>query len=133
VRWVGVVHACLVCASLVVAGCHTTTPPAKDAGPAPKPHLNQTVAERISLARWQMAVTAEVAYRDPDPQKRRAFIDLHAERVAIYLVLREHEHDAEEGAIDATRAAIRELRSMRSPEATAYCAANSDSVCALPK
>jgi hypothetical protein len=130
VRWIGVVLACLFCASLLAAGCRTTATEGKQ---AQKPHTQQTVAERISLARWQMAVTAEVAYRDPDPEKRRAFIDLHAERVAIYLVLREHEHDAEETAIGATSAAIRELRSLRSPEAAAYCASKPEPVCALPK
>jgi hypothetical protein len=130
VRWIGVVFACLVCASLLAAGCRTTATEGKR---AQKPHTQQTVAERISLARWQMALTAEVAYRDPDPEKRRAFIDLHAERVAVYLVLREHEHDEESTAISATSAAIRELRSLRSPEAAAYCASRPEPVCALPK
>jgi hypothetical protein len=133
VRWIGIVCASLVCVSLVPAGCKTTATGENGAKPAQKPRPQQTIAERISLARWQIALTAEVAYRDTDPQKRRAFIDLHAERVAIYLVLREHEHDADPAATSAVNAAIREIRSMRSPEAAAYCASNPDPVCAFAK
>ena len=98
-----------------------------------KPRQKQPAAERIDLALWQIAVTAEVAYRDPDPQKRRAFIDLHAERVALYVLLREHEHDAEAAATTAVAAAIRGIKSLRSPEAASYCASNADALCALPK
>ena len=128
-RWVGI-----VCACLVAAGCTTATGGRSTKGePVQKPHQKQPVAQRIDLVRWQMAVTAEVAYRDPDPQKRRAFIDFHGERVALYLVLREHEHDEDAAAITAAGAVIREIKSMRSPEAAAYCAANAEPLCALPK
>ena len=101
-----------VCAALLLVACASWhwpfggSPP-----PEPPPAETPTPAKLVEwrkLVRWQIDLTAEVAYRDPDPARRRAFIDLHAERVALYEILREHAHDPDgvASARDADRKSV---------------------------
>jgi hypothetical protein len=128
-----------LCAALMLTACASWPPPfGEEERPEPPP-VERTpvkVVEWLKLLRWQIDLTAEVAYRDPDPGKRRAFIDLHAERVALYAILREHAHDPDAAttAGNAAHAALRTLRALRSPEAVAFCEADpKNDVCGLPK
>ena len=117
-----------ICAALVLTAC--TWWPFGAAKPPEPPPVDKTtpakLGEWLKLVRWQIDLTAEVAYRDPDPAKRRAFIDLHAERVAVYAILRTHEQDpdAVASAGEAAQATLRRLRVQRSPEAKAFCDAD---------
>lgn len=131
-----------LCAALLLSACASWRWPWPSAGSAPpeatpveKP-APAKLQEWRKLVRWQIDLTAEVAYRDPDPARRRAFIDLHAERVAVDEILREHAHDPDGAASarDAALAALRGLRALRSPEAVAFCEADpKNDVCGFPR
>lgn len=137
-RWTATVVAALTLAAC--ASWPSTSPSGGSSPPEPPPVERPTtpakLVEWLKLIRWQMDLTGEVALRDPDPAKRRAFVDLHAERVALYATLREHAHDpdAVTGAAAAAQAALRSLRALRSPEAAAFCEADpKNDVCGFPR
>ena len=127
-----------ICATLILALSACAHLPAGDETPASPPVAKTPpkLVEQLKLLRWQIDLTAEVAYRDPDPAKRRAFLDFHSERVALYAIVREHARDPEalETSDSAARDTLRRLRELRSPEAVAYCDANpKEAFCVVPK
>src|SRR5262245_256273 len=102
--------------------------------PAPEPRTPPKLVEQMKRLRWQIDLSAEVAYRDPDPAKRRAFLDFHAERVALYAALNDHARDPD-ALVTADAAAhdtFRRLRELRSSEAAAYCEASPKDPLCIP-